>query len=229
MVFLLLLVVILAIPLAMLKMSSDDGRKQVENRAEIELARLNSIEGFNPPLHHGGVHAYGIALDQQSEQFAITIPGYPPRLYHYTQLVAAEIVRDGVAVTTTKGKVDMAGAAVATALVGPLGAAIGGKVSSTSTTRNTITKLSLKVFTNDPYSPCFEVPFFSSPTATAPTDRFVQSAAQSMDEWFGRLQTILLGLQRQGADGSSTAAITHSAVAPMPNPVQVPWAARVFG
>jgi hypothetical protein len=182
-----------------------------------KVKSLSVISGFSPTIVHEGVPgAYGLAIDPASEQLAIAIPGHPARLYHFSQLVAAEVVKDGETVTTTRGKVDTAGAAIATALIGPLGMALGAKTSSTSRSTNEVSKLALKLFVNDLYSPCFEVPFLSVGVGSDSSSPWVVKAAKELDDWYGRFRTIIAGFDRQSASYDPEKAIRHMAPAPHP-------------
>lgn len=190
------------------------------------VATFDEVEGFTPAITHMPMHgSYGLAIDPASEQFAIIIPGHAPRLYHFTQLVAAEVERNGTTITTTKGQVSMGGAAVATVLAGPIGGMlVGAKTSSTSESTEWA-DLSLKLFVNDLYSPCFNVAFGGG-MASGYDPNFKQMTEQ-LDAWFGRFRTILAGVEQQRASGPNPKAVTHTAPAPVP--VMPSWGSRVFG
>jgi hypothetical protein len=187
-----------------------------------KLATLNEVEGFNPAVVYDGfVTSYGLAIDPESNQFAIAIPGHNARLYHFSQLIAAEVEKDSETITTTKGKVSMKGAAVAVELVGPLGLLMGAKTSSTSRERVTLKSLNLKLYVNDLHTPCFDIPFLAAPGFQT------EAAIKKVDQWYGRFRTILAGIEREGFAEASMLAVKHSA--PAPEPIVIPWVARVFG
>jgi hypothetical protein len=186
-----------------------------------KIASLHKVDGFTPAIvHKGFVTSYGLALDPASDQFAIAIPGHEPRLYHFSQLIAAEVEKDSETITTTRGKASMKGAAVAVALVGPLGLLMGAKTTSTSRDRTTMKSLILKLYVNDLYTPCFDIPFLLAPGFQT------EAAIKEIDQWYGRFRTILAGVDRVGFSNASELAVRH--LAPAPEPAAIPWAARVF-
>ena len=192
-----------------------------------KAASLNSVEGFKPEIVYEGQRtSYGLAIDPTARKFAISIPGAKPRVYHYTQLVAAEVERDGTTVTTTKGKISTGGAALATLIAGPVGGLLAGaKTSSTSTTDETVT-LTLKLYVDDIHTPCFCIPFGSGFKDEFGPDKLLKNAIEAVDAWFGRFKTILVGLEGQRPSGTNPDAITYTA--PAPTPVAIGWAARTF-
>lgn len=202
-------------------------REHVSDQAmEAEkVASLSRIKGFNPSLLLPGLHGnYGLAIDPSSKQFAVAIPGHHPRLYHYAQLVAAEIEKDGETIVSTKGNISATRAAVATALFGPVGMVLGAKTSSTSTSETMVTKLALKLYVNDLYPPRFEVPFIYPGTGFAGTD--TSRAIASVDDWYGRFRAILMEAEREGASLDRSKMIEHTTPAPLP--VERSWIARNF-
>lgn len=187
------------------------------------LASIHNVDGFNPAVVYAGQPGnYGLAIDPATDKFAIMVPGSIPRLYHFTQLVAAEVERNGTTITTTKGKISTGGAALATALAGPVGGLlVGAKTTSTSTTLETI-ELTLKVFVNDLYTPCFAVPFGSGFAG----DSFLADRVSEIDAWYGRFRTILAALEGKRGDGPHADAVVHTGpVAALP---KLSFAARSF-
>ncbi|ATY30789.1 hypothetical protein [Sphingomonas psychrotolerans] len=217
--------VILAAIGTMLASSLSKGVEEARASEAKKVASLSLIEGFKPAIVYEGAPAnYGVAIDPGSSRFAIAIPGAKPRLYHFSQLVAAEVDRDGETITTTKGKIDTQGAAFGTLLAGPVGGLLAGaKTSSTSHSTTIITKLSLKLFVNDLHSPCFEILFGGGIAGSEP----VNDAIRNLDDWYGRFRSIIADQQRQGPVGQKADVVQHDA--PAPKPVQLGWAARTFG
>ena len=202
-------------------------QKQGEGRSaatapqdKIALA-LASLSGFNPAIVHRPIGAnYGLAMDPDSDQFAIIIPGHQPRLYHFSQLIAVEVEKDSQTITTSNGKVSMKGTAVATALLGPIGLLMGAKTSSTSKSITNISSLDLKIYVNDLHSPCFTVNF-------TPCGWADEEAIKNIDAWYGRFRTIISALECADVPKASELAIKHAEPAPMP--VLESWSSRVFG
>lgn len=75
-------------------------------------------------------------------------------------------------------------------MLGPVGLLLAG-VSGSKRIERKITRLSLKIFTDDLVSPVTEILFFDSPTGSNPGSLAVSVAAHLLDEWHGRFQTIL--------------------------------------
>lgn len=224
-IFLLILVAMAVGSTAILMIKPPYEAGSVKKMSTVEADTIYTVEGFTPALVYKALSGrYGLAIDPASNQFAIAIFGARPRLYHFGQLVAVEVVKDSEVVTTTKGKVHTGGAALATALIGPLGLAVGAKTTSTSTSEATVSKLALKLYVNDLHTPCFEISFLDGFPIKATWPQ-VQNAVKELDAWYGRFQAILTSIERNGVpDGVAT---EHSG--PAPAPVVLPWRQRMFG
>lgn len=215
------------------KVQSDSAAQQADARAAmaIRARALETIDGFEPTLTYTGVPGgSALALDPTSNQFAIASFSAPPRVYRFDQLTAAEIVRDGQTVTTTKGKVDTIGAALATFLAGPVGGLlVGAKTSSTSESRTFTTKLSLKLYVNDLHMPVIEVAFLGSGFGWQDGGIHFDKAVAELDAWYSRFRTIIVGLDRQKDGGAPTFAFAASDPLPVANSEPKGWMARTFG
>ncbi|AEG50723.1 hypothetical protein Sphch_3107 [Sphingobium chlorophenolicum L-1] len=213
--FLLALLAVLVGLVVWAMVAGDNKNQEVQEQKQ---ASLFAIENFTPEMiWSGSADGYGLAIDPASNQFAISIPGHEARIYHFCQLVAVEAIRDGETITTTKGKVDMKGAAVGTALLGPIGLLAGAKTSSSSQTTAMISNLNLKIFVNDLYSPSFEIKFFIFGVPLEATHKFVQDAARELDAWYGRFRTILNGLERGNFADVERLSIKYQSAAPLPS------------
>jgi hypothetical protein len=154
-------------------------------------AALASIPGFTAAVSFGGAYfGPGIALDPESNQFAIAKRGKPPEVYAFDQLIAVEALKNGGSIQKTNRGSQVAGAAVGGLLLGPVGLLLGG-VTGSKRIEQKITRLSLKIFTDDLVSPVTEILFFDSPSGSQPGSFAVSIAARQLDEWHGRFQTIL--------------------------------------
>jgi hypothetical protein len=224
-VFLLIIVAIAIGATAILMIKPREAGPSIADADNAKIDALAKVEGFNPAIVYKGLpRRYGLAVDPASNQFAIAIYGSQPRLYHFGQLVAVEVVKDSDVITTTKGKVHTGSMALATALIGPLGLAAGARTTSTSTSEATVSKLALKLYVNDLHTPCFEIAFLDFGVGLKPSNPMVQEAAKELDAWYGRFQSILVGIERNGVpDG---AAVEHNG--PVPAPAVAPWKQRVF-
>lgn len=218
---------VVVVGVAALLMATGNSIAKADASAAAEQTKLlHNMEGFAPAVTYNGIPgSYGLALDPASEQLAILIPGHAPRLYHFTQLVAAEVERNGTTITTTKGKVSMGGAAVATALAGPIAGMLVGATTSSTSESEEWADLSLKVFVSDLYTPCFNVRFGGG--VVSATDPVFRQVTDQLDAWYGRLRTVLSGVEQERARGPHAKAVTHTA--PAPAPVMPSWGSRVFG
>ena len=200
-----------------------------EKLGAIEAAKIQAlyqVDAFEPALVYQGLAGnYGLGVDPATKQFAIAVPNHQPRLYHYSQLVAVEVDKDGHAVTSTTGKIDTSNAAMATALIGPLGLALGAKTSSESLTKDHITRLSLKLYLTDVHSPFVEIPFNVGPLG-ASDDPATRKAVNAMEEWYGRLRSVVATNDREPAGSDASRVIMHDG--PIGPPMQLSWKARTF-
>ena len=191
-----------------------------------KIQALYQIDGFEPTVTYQGLPGnYGLAVDPAAKRFAIAVPNHQPRLYHYSQLVAVEVDKDGHTVTSTKGKIDTSNAAMATALIGPLGLALGAKTSSESLTKDHITRLSLKLYLTDVHSPFIDIPFNVSPLG-ASDDPATRKAVNAMEEWYGRLRSVVATNDREPAESDASKGIMHNG--PIAPPMELSWKARTF-
>jgi hypothetical protein len=214
---------------AKLERVSGDRNAQGQAVERTKLESLLHIEGFAPAITYNGVNGgYGLGLDPVSNQFAIAIPGAAPRVYRFDQLVAAEVVRDGQTITTTKGKVDTRGAALGTLLAGPVGGLlVGAKTSSTSESRTITTALSLKLFVNDLHTPTIYISFLGSGLGWQDGGIHFHKAVEELDAWFGRFRTIIAGFERQGQ--GEPVSFSFAKTEPLPAQEQKGFFARTFG
>lgn len=152
---------------------------------------MASIPGFNAAVTFGGVSfGPGLALDPVTNRFAIAKSGKPPEIYGFDQLMAVEVLKDGGSVHKTNRGSQLAGAAMGGALLGPVGLLLGG-VTGSRRVENNVSRLSLKIFTDDLVSPVTEVCFFEHSGGMKADSIPVRVAMNQLDEWHGRFQTIL--------------------------------------
>lgn len=166
-----------------------------ERQHEGEIAKTNQtlakVPNFRPAITDStGWNKPSISIDPTSEQFAITTPNQPAKVYRFDQLVAAEVVRDGNSITKTNRGGQVAGAAVGAALLGPAGLLLGGLTGS-KRQEEKIKRLALRIYTNDLITPFVEVPFLDVWGGINANSIVVKGAARRADEWYGRFQAIL--------------------------------------
>lgn len=156
-----------------------------------KTTQLKSIPGFDAVVAFGGdASSAGVALDPITNRFALVKTGKPPEIYNFDQLMAVEVLRNGGSIQKTNRGSQIAGAAVGGVLLGPAGLLLGGLTGS-KRADDRVSRLSLKIFTDDLISPVTEVCFFQNPNGMSANGIPVRVAMNQLDEWHGRFQTIL--------------------------------------
>jgi hypothetical protein len=163
-----------------------------ELRSARDRARVLRLAGFHPTITYKGLRgAAGIALDPSSRQIAITRYRQNPLLLGFDDVVSVEIVKNGSTLTSTNRGSQVAGATVGALLLGPAGLIIGGLSGSRRSVERTA-RLSMKLYTTDLVTPVHEIVFFTvQGVGLRANSPLVVSAARLLDEWYGRLQSIL--------------------------------------
>lgn len=172
---------------------------KVRERQISELANFSPVMRWTQPDNETM-----LVLDPHSSQFAVAKLNAAPRLYHFDQLVAVDVERDGTSLEKSNRGSQIMGAAVGGLLLGPVGMVIGG-LSGSKRTEERIKRLSLKLYTNDLHAPVSEIVFFDYPFGEKPDSQFVKLSAAQLDEWYGRFRTILQANER-GAPAPSAPA-----------------------
>ncbi|TIX46100.1 MAG: hypothetical protein E5W81_00545 [Mesorhizobium sp.] len=164
--------------------------------AELD-AKLRRIPDFTPMISYKSpTEQNGIALDLGREKIAI-IPNrltqrqhaLEPLVYPFSDLIAVEVVRDGLSVVKTKRGSQLAGAAIGGVLLGPAGIIVGG-LSGAKRQENKIEKLSLKLYTNHLVLPVQELVFCDLPRVGIDPKR-AEHVIGELDQWYGRLRAIV--------------------------------------
>lgn len=189
-----------------------------QNQSNIASAKrqLSTVPGYQPALVQStGYNKPSISIDPASSRLAITLPGQQPKVFHFNQIVSAEVEKNGRSLTKTNRGSQAAGAAVGAILLGPAGLLLGG-LTGGKRTKELLKQVSLKIYTNDLITPVTTINFLDSWTGFKADSLVVKQAAQSADEWYGRLRAIL---QRQQMP--SPVETAH-----VPSPVPAPSAAE---
>jgi hypothetical protein len=177
---------------------------------------LSAIDGFAPAVKYEGLAgSLGVAIDPQTNRFAVAGLGVEPRVFDFSELIAVDAERDGASVTTAKGSNGLAGAAIGVALLGPAGVLLGSGTRSRGFTSPTVTKLSMKIYVSDLIHPCHEIVFYRNSRGGSTNSGLVSNAATRLDEWYGRFRTIL-AMQAEGRGSRpEEAALLDAAPAPV--------------
>ena len=157
---------------------------------------IAALPNFQPAiLEDAGKMSIGLAIDPNSQQFVLLPKKQPPKLYAFSDLVAVEVQKNGQSYETSNRGSQITGAAVGAVLLGPLGLLVGG-LSGSKKKVETVRELSLKLYLTDLQHPVTELVFFKSRIDHKPTDFVVKDAAKRLDDWYGRLRTIVAANER---------------------------------
>ncbi len=171
--------------------------KEMEKSLATMEECIGALDGFTPALRYDSVASQiSVILDPDTNQFAIAAPGRPVRVSAFDQLVGVDVERNGSALQKTNRGSQMVGAAVGGVLLGPLGMLMGG-LSGSTRNEETVKRLSLKLYTNDLHNPATEIVFFHHKAGLKPDAKPVKLAAQQLDDWSARFQTVLRTQQRE--------------------------------
>lgn len=150
-----------------------------------------AIADFSPSISfNSGTKDPSVAIDASRNKFAVSYPHSPIHIFDFSSLVSVEVLRDGQTITQTNRGSQMAGAAVGAVLLGPLGLLLGG-LTGKKRSKTKITRLSLKLFTNDLVRPSHEIVFLDAPKGVLATSPAAMSSSKQLDDWYGRFQTVL--------------------------------------
>jgi len=128
----------------------------------------------------------GLAIDDSSKQLCI-ISGESTKLYQYKDIIESEVIIAGKSVTKTSRAGQFVGTAIGAALAGGVGAIIGGLSSSTST-KEVIKGVSLKIIVNDTQNPVHLIDFIEL-TNTGST--IPELALEEAKAWHDLLSVII--------------------------------------
>ncbi|RPF70965.1 hypothetical protein EG799_04530 [Aurantiacibacter spongiae] len=152
---------------------------------------IATIPDFEPVLRFDQADKYAsLAMDPDTNQFAVILVSGSYRVFHFSQLVAVEIERDGTKLELTNRGSQLMGAAVGGALLGPVGLLLGG-LSGSKRHEQTVKNIALKIFTNDLHEPVIRVTFFNHLAGCKPNTPEVRMAVATLEQWYGRFRTIL--------------------------------------
>ncbi len=169
-----------------------------QNESNVTTAKreLSKVGGYHPAVVQSlGYNKASISIDPDSSRLAITVPGKSRNVFHFSQIVSVEVEKNGRSLTKTNRGSQAAGAAVGAVLLGPAGLLLGGLTGS-KRTEELVKQVSLKIYTNDLISPVIAVNFLDGWSGLKADSFAVKQAAQSADQWYGRILAILQTPQR---------------------------------
>jgi ribosomal protein L7/L12 len=170
---------------------------EAEQKQGQQLAKL---ENFSSDIsYNGGSLGSGVAIDASRFKFAIIGQSLPPVVFDFSQLIAVDIVKDGVSREQTNRGSQAVGATMGGLLLGPAGLLLGG-LSGSKNRSEKFKRLSLKIYTSDLLKPMHEIVFFDSVNAVSADSILIKSAVDTMDQWHGRFRTILASSEQSERD-----------------------------
>lgn len=160
-------------------------------------AKLNGVPNFSPTVSYcSSMCKNAIAIDTERKKIAfvpnpmkLRVLEVKPIITSFSDLIAVEVVRDGGSITRTQRGSQIAGAAIGGALLGPAGLIVGG-LSGSTLHQSKISKLSIKLYTNDIISPLQEIFFLDLSGAGADAHQ-IQPILRDLDLWYGRLRAVI--------------------------------------
>lgn len=147
-----------------------------------------------------------LVMDPDASRLAFAEAGQPLRFFRFDELVAVEVVRDGMTIEKTNRGSQAMGAAVGGALLGPAGFLLGGLTGS-KRHEGSIARLVLKITVNDLQRPIIDMVFLDKkakmkmPPAKGTK---IEPAEERIAAWYGRFRVILHGQQAGGAVSAPT-------------------------
>lgn len=148
---------------------------------------IRNIPNFRSVVFDSFETGCAIAIDPSRNQIAIRDRKGKIDRFDFSEIVGAEVVRNGQTVIKTNRGSQLAGAAVGGLLFGAAGAIVGG-LSGSERVQEKIRKLSLKLYTRDLHRPIREVVAYEGHAMSA----FLhQSGTEKLDNWYGRMRVIL--------------------------------------
>jgi len=133
-----------------------------------------------------------VALVENAKQSVLT------RVVSYKDLISVEIITDGNTVTSTKRGSQAAGVLVGGAVLGGLGAVIGG-LSGATVSNKKVSKIDLRIVVNDPRHPTHTVNFFSRKDEDR-EDPLVVKSLEGVSTWQARIAVLIKQADQNSQD-----------------------------
>lgn len=163
-----------------------------ERKKAFETA-MASVPGFVPGAHYIGQDGKsGIAMDLNAREICFfTRQGgaYIPERISFDSIVSSEIDQDGMTITKTNRGSQLVGAAVGGALLGGVGALMGGLSGSTRAIEK-VQRIDLVVTVNDAMAPLRRVRFFEANNNSLDS-ALLKVGCDSAQEWHARISVVL--------------------------------------
>ncbi|MER8859452.1 hypothetical protein NKI09_17620 [Mesorhizobium sp. M0757] len=162
-------------------------RAREKRQIRVQDFAISSIPNFNPEVKYYGLAGggKGLAIDPISKRFAILNGQGGSKTFRYSELVQIDAVRNGGSMLQTR-RGNESGATAGAVGQGWL---FSGDTRSQKRKRESVNKLSLKIYTDDVMHPVHEIVFFDGKAKS--TDREIEKLGKEIDEWYRRFRTML--------------------------------------
>ena len=153
---------------------------------KIATARRNQVSAKHPmdELYVSTVGQVAVGINFADGKIVLGRPG-ADKVYNFDQIAAVEVVENGATVSQTNRGSQLAGAAIGGLVFGGLGALIGGTSGST-TTRQNVSSILLKVTVDDRYEPVHNIYFLKLGGSGIAPDHALATPARRRSSAFTR-------------------------------------------
>jgi hypothetical protein len=159
-------------------------REDPLERIEKEIAALAD---FNATLRYDQIDkTVSVLFDPIGKKFAVVTMSMPVRIHAFAQLVSVEPERNGAPLQLSR----LIGEGIDRARCKPFGSLLN-ELLRASRSGERIRRLTLKILTDDLYSPAHEIVFFEHNRGLTLDDHVVKLAALELAEWHGRFCEVL--------------------------------------
>ena len=172
------------------------------NTISKNIKNLKNYQSSNMIYSHN--NNYALSIDNTNNKICIANTT-TTKLYDYSDLLAAELIKDGESITKSERGSQVVGAVIGGILLGGAGAVIGG-LSGKKTTTEVINSLELKLtFSNSTYGERFT--FFRKTNKNDDTKSYIYKA----NRWMDLMNTIILKTEKENHENS------HKKIDPAPS------------
>lgn len=166
----------------------------VERSKEMERYASNLPDFDGSLILVGEDASHGIAIDISRKLITLLrrAPGdeITHRTVGFTDIIGSEIHEDGETTSSANRGSQLSGALVGGALLGGVGAVIGG-ISGSRREKKTVRNLELRLTVNDINSPTHTVALLAGSTSVDRNGIIYMAAAESARQWQGRLEAVI--------------------------------------
>ena len=166
-------------------------RARTRNRARDLEEEICDFDGFDPADVYVSNYADGVAIDRERRLVALAdFDGWC--VLPIRSIVSCEVIEDGVQIARTNRGSQLAGVAVGGALLGGVGAVIGG-LSGSSRSVNNVTTLALRFVTDDFDKPIHDIDLYGalSDKGVPRNDPSYTKALEIAELWHARVTAMM--------------------------------------